>query len=417
MDRESINAVTGYLYDLLHLPLVAFDKKNWDMDAFKGWDLIEDMKSPLLQKQFVDRYMIFRDDHMVSYYVSDDDIAMGCVNDVHGSSGIFVGPCLLSDLTENMVTAMTTRDNSPFRNDPDKYRDEIFAFLRSLPTVTQEEFLRLLTFINTAVNHTVLDTKELYPVPLSKKRIDLKASRIADIREEEQEEDPAAYLIRFFREAVESGDQKAVEERWLQIPAGKMVQALASRGGKGETLRHAQGIFFRFLTMLETECVNSGMGKATARNLVWKYSTAAEDVLVRKQLENLYRQVLSGFADAISSDKEVNPAGSSMVYKAMDVVSSHISDSISTAFVAEKLGISAGYLSSAFHKASGMTLTEYIKREKMRVAAELLRDTDESIGEISAYLGFSSQSYFQNTFKKVYGKTPLSYRSHRGAQD
>lgn len=33
-----------------------------------------------------------------------------------------------------------------------------------------------------------------------------------------------------------------------------------------------------------------------------------------------------------------------------------------------------------------------------------------TLAEISSYLCFSSQSYFQNVFKKEYGVTPMQYR-------
>ena len=40
----------------------------------------------------------------------------------------------------------------------------------------------------------------------------------------------------------------------------------------------------------------------------------------------------------------------------------------------------------------------------------LLHYTDMTLAEISCYLCFSSQSYFQNVFKKEYGVTPMQYR-------
>lgn len=50
-------------------------------------------------------------------------------------------------------------------------------------------------------------------------------------------------------------------------------------------------------------------------------------------------------------------------------------------------------------------------RYKLEEAKSLLTYSDKSLGEISSYLSFSSQSYFQNVFKKKYGITPLQYRN------
>jgi AraC-like DNA-binding protein len=57
-----------------------------------------------------------------------------------------------------------------------------------------------------------------------------------------------------------------------------------------------------------------------------------------------------------------------------------------------------------------MKLNDYINRQKIEEAKNLLAFSDRSLSEISSYLCFSSQSYFQNLFKKYEGITPLQYR-------
>ena len=53
---------------------------------------------------------------------------------------------------------------------------------------------------------------------------------------------------------------------------------------------------------------------------------------------------------------------------------------------------------------------EYINKKKIEEAERLLRFSDKSLIAIATYLSFSSQSHFQNTFKKVTGKTPTQYQ-------
>ncbi|MDY2838738.1 MAG: AraC family transcriptional regulator, partial [Bilifractor sp.] len=47
----------------------------------------------------------------------------------------------------------------------------------------------------------------------------------------------------------------------------------------------------------------------------------------------------------------------------------------------------------------------------------LLHYTDKTISEISEYLCFSTQSYFQNVFRKKYGCTPREYRKSATRSD
>lgn len=63
-----------------------------------------------------------------------------------------------------------------------------------------------------------------------------------------------------------------------------------------------------------------------------------------------------------------------------------------------------------FKEELGINIGAYIVRCKLEDAKGLLTYSDKSLTEISNYLCFSSQSYFQNVFKKKYGLTPLQYR-------
>ena len=61
-------------------------------------------------------------------------------------------------------------------------------------------------------------------------------------------------------------------------------------------------------------------------------------------------------------------------------------------------------------------MNSFIMRCKLEEAKSLLTHTDKSISEISSYLCFSSQAYFQNVFKKKYGITPNAYRKRPGVR-
>ena len=58
-----------------------------------------------------------------------------------------------------------------------------------------------------------------------------------------------------------------------------------------------------------------------------------------------------------------------------------------------------------------MSIVSFIHTEKMKLAKKMLLFTDYSLGEISAYLSFSSQSYFQSIFKKMERMTPKEFKN------
>lgn len=68
------------------------------------------------------------------------------------------------------------------------------------------------------------------------------------------------------------------------------------------------------------------------------------------------------------------------------------------------------YLSHAFTKHIGMSPINYLLQKRIAEGKSLLESTTYSIAEISTMLGFSSQSYFSQAFKKATGTTPIQHR-------
>lgn len=78
--------------------------------------------------------------------------------------------------------------------------------------------------------------------------------------------------------------------------------------------------------------------------------------------------------------------------------------------VVKQIHCSSSSLMRRFKVETGMKVGDYITKCKIEEARELLVYGERSLAEISAYPGYSSQSYFQNVFKKQYGITSMQYR-------
>ncbi|MDO4492142.1 MAG: helix-turn-helix transcriptional regulator, partial [Lachnospiraceae bacterium] len=87
---------------------------------------------------------------------------------------------------------------------------------------------------------------------------------------------------------------------------------------------------------------------------------------------------------------------------------------ISVESIADELGYHPDYLSHLFKETQGIGLSQFIVREKITRARNLLVYSEYSYSEIASYLGFSSQSHFGAHFKKLTGYTPRQYRETYG---
>lgn len=79
--------------------------------------------------------------------------------------------------------------------------------------------------------------------------------------------------------------------------------------------------------------------------------------------------------------------------------------------IAGYVGMNPSYLSRLFSEKEGITIQQYIQREKTRTACNLLKYSDRSIADIAQYMGFQSQSSFTKVFKRWQNMSPLEYRN------
>ncbi|WP_281235073.1 helix-turn-helix domain-containing protein [Flavobacterium gelatinilyticum] len=80
---------------------------------------------------------------------------------------------------------------------------------------------------------------------------------------------------------------------------------------------------------------------------------------------------------------------------------------------AEKLGISAGYLSQIVNTITGDNFANYINQYRVEAVKEMILNSEyENYNLLTMGLesGFTSKTTFYNAFKKVTGKTPNEYR-------
>ena len=100
--------------------------------------------------------------------------------------------------------------------------------------------------------------------------------------------------------------------------------------------------------------------------------------------------------------------------KMMTYIEEHLTEKIELADIAEHVNLSRTYASAIFKEELGITISEFILRERMLEAKRMLRDSDLTVAAIADKLAFCSQSYFTKNFTQTEGMTPLEYRKQFG---
>lgn len=112
-----------------------------------------------------------------------------------------------------------------------------------------------------------------------------------------------------------------------------------------------------------------------------------------------------------TTGKEKNDI-SGQIKSVCDYIAIHIKEKLSITQLARQAGYTEYYFSHKFKNEVGYSVSDYIKREKIRQAKLLLSGTQMSIQEISDELSFGSRSYFSSSFQKETGLSPSEYREH-----
>jgi AraC-like DNA-binding protein len=79
--------------------------------------------------------------------------------------------------------------------------------------------------------------------------------------------------------------------------------------------------------------------------------------------------------------------------------------------LAAAVSMSRSSFAMRFKALVGLPPLDYLIRWRMQIAARALRSTRRTIAAIGADLGYTSESAFSNTFKRVLGQSPSRYRS------
>lgn len=78
--------------------------------------------------------------------------------------------------------------------------------------------------------------------------------------------------------------------------------------------------------------------------------------------------------------------------------------------VASYFHLNKCYFCSVLKKELGKTFSQIVNEVRIKKSKELLKDGNLSTLSIALSVGFNNQNYFNMTFKKLTGITPLQYR-------
>ena len=91
-------------------------------------------------------------------------------------------------------------------------------------------------------------------------------------------------------------------------------------------------------------------------------------------------------------------------------IDSHYKEPLTLDLLAAEANVNKYYLAHAYKQTYGISPINYLIARRIQEGKRLLAETDLSLSQISGILGFSSASYFSQSFRKAEGISPVEYR-------
>ncbi|MCR5580535.1 MAG: AraC family transcriptional regulator [Pseudobutyrivibrio sp.] len=174
-------------------------------------------------------------------------------------------------------------------------------------------------------------------------------------------------------------------------------------------LRQAISMFVSSITLATRAAMDGGLPEhiayAISDNYI-RYSLPVTDV---KIINYLNACALYDFTSQVYHYKYRNCGP--IVRRCCEYIQRNMHSKITLHELSDLTGKSTGYISECFLHDLGMRPIEYIRKEKLSYASNILTFSDISVSAISDLLAFPSTSAFITYFKREYGCTPLAYRN------
>ena len=179
-----------------------------------------------------------------------------------------------------------------------------------------------------------------------------------------------------------------------------------------DPLRNARNYSIIMNTLLRKAAENGGVHPVHLDRISSDFARKIELSTDTRACTALMREMFSTYCRLVY--KHSMRGYSPIVQKTVLHVDSDISAELSLKSLAQKQGISPGYLATIFKKETGKTVSEYVRDKRIDHAMHLLRTTHLQIQTVALHCGIMDVQYFSKIFKRKTGKNPKEYRDTVG---
>ena len=207
-----------------------------------------------------------------------------------------------------------------------------------------------------------------------------------------------------FYDAVKAGDIDTVRKQMLPLTSERLGYL------SKDPMRNLQYHFIITAAFITRFCIEGGVDSELAYTISDLYIQRVDVCKSCDEVTALHQEMIFDLTKRMH-ELQHEKALSKNIVICIDYINSHLHTRFSIPDLAAIVKLNPNYLCTLFKKETGITLTHFIRTQRINAAKNLLKYSDYVSLDISNYLVFSSHSHFISSFKKEVGVTPQAYRN------
>lgn len=389
--HQSFSIPVRFLNTNNHISFEYNDKKDYNpLYACK-----EEYLSIFYEKDVPDNFPVLKTNRCLENFIF---IRINNQESIKGT--LVIGPSIEKKLPQNMVIQLINIFNS------DITIKDITNYFNTVPVYNKLLFIHIGLLLHYIVFNEKLDMHTFWEknkllnessYPLLDPDIYISAKR------QNHSNDYNITLEEQFFSAITEGNKEKLIKYAYSFP-----QENAGILSKTNQLRNQKNNGIIAITLATRYAIKGNLPSEVAFSLSDLYIQKIEQIDNIYAVNRLIEEALCIFADSV---KEYNEKQySQKINMSLDYIARNIYNEITVNALANYIHINPSYLSDIFKKEVGITLKQYIQRERIEEAKRILTLTQYPVSIICNMLNFHDQSYFIKVFKRFTSMTPKQYR-------
>ncbi|PEQ27903.1 AraC family transcriptional regulator [Bacillus cereus] len=392
------------LFQTLGIPVRFLDENKNILHEYVNDDIFNPLYSSVeeqLNELYLDddpfNFPIIRTNDHIEHF-----ILIHSRNKKHIEGTFIIGPTLHSERLEEMISRIIKKNFRIITN-----KQEVINYYHSVPTIKKSTLNHVSVLLYYMIYLKKIDVSTVVKRNKSLKSMTHKVANpdlyISVCRQNDYVRNKISVSTKMF-EAIKAGNKEELLKYWDSFPRKKIgVFCVTSE------LRNRKNQAIAGIAIATRYAIDGGLPSEMAFSISELYIQNVEKLSDINSIVILVKEAFCIFTGHVKSYGGRNY--SKTIITCQNYILKNIYQEISLKQLSYITDKNPMYLSTLFKKEVGMSLIEYIQREKVEEAKKLLTLTSYSLLDISTWLNFNSQSYFIKVFKKQTEITPNQYRN------